>query len=103
MPSLAPALLLVAFVGSLAFASALPGTSGASLPLTLSLDGSTALHTWEGHGALSAGASSRLLFDYPEPQRSQILDYLFKPSFGAAMNILKVRRGGAFAEACTVT
>ena len=34
--------------------------------------------TFEGIGALSAGASSRLLIDYPEPQRSRILDYLFK-------------------------
>ena len=31
---------------------------------------------------------------YPEPQRSQILDYLFKPSFGAAVHILKVEIGG---------
>ena len=32
---------------------------------------------FEGIGALSAGASSRLLYDYPEPQRNDILDYLF--------------------------
>ena len=30
--------------------------------------------TYEGTGALSAGASSRLLIDYPEEQRNQILD-----------------------------
>jgi galactosylceramidase len=35
-----------------------------------------------------------LLWDYPEPQRAQILDYLFKPSFGAALSILKVEIGG---------
>ena len=29
-----------------------------------------------------------------EPQRSQILDYLFKPGVGAAMQILKVEVGG---------
>jgi hypothetical protein len=60
----------------------------------ITLDGSTALHAYDGHGALSAGASSRLLWDYPEPQRSQILDYLFKPSFGAALHLLKVEIGG---------
>jgi rhamnogalacturonyl hydrolase YesR len=38
---------------------------------------------FEGIGALSAGASSRLLIDYAEPYRSDILDYLFKPYFGA--------------------
>lgn len=34
------------------------------------------------------------MWDYPEPQRSQVLDYLFKPSFGAALSILKVEIGG---------
>jgi hypothetical protein len=50
--------------------------------------------TFEGIGALSAGASSRLLIDYPEPQRSQILDYLFKPNYGASLQTLKVEIGG---------
>lgn len=48
---------------------------------------------FEGLGALSAGASSRLLIDYPEPQRSQILDYLFLPGYGAALQHLKVEIG----------
>ena len=34
---------------------------------------------YDGHGGLSAGASSRLLYDYAEPARSKILDYLYKP------------------------
>ena len=42
---------------------------------------------------LSAGASSRLLYDYKEPYRSQILDYLFKPGYGAALQHLKVEIG----------
>ena len=50
--------------------------------------------TFEGLGAVSAGASSRLLIDYPEPQRSEILDYLFKPDFGASLQHLKVEIGG---------
>ncbi|MGH9325976.1 MAG: galactosylceramidase [Terriglobia bacterium] len=48
---------------------------------------------FEGIGAVSAGASSRLLIDYPHPYRSQILDYLFKPRFGAALQHLKVEIG----------
>ena len=48
----------------------------------------------EGLGALSAGASSRLLIDYPEAQRREILDYLFKPHYGAALHHLKVEIGG---------
>jgi hypothetical protein len=44
---------------------------------TITLNGNSPGRTFEGIGALSAGASSRLLVDYPEPYRSQILDYLF--------------------------
>ena len=43
---------------------------------------------------MSAGASSRLLIDYPEPYRSQILDILFKPKFAASLHQLKVEIGG---------
>ena len=51
--------------------------------------------TFDGVGAISGGGgNSRLLFDYPEPQRTQILDYLFRPNYGAAMQILKVEIGG---------
>ena len=35
------------------------------------LDPSTADLVYDGHGALSAGASSRLLYDYEEPYRTQ--------------------------------
>jgi hypothetical protein len=46
-------------------------------------------------GAISGGGgNSRLLIDYPEPERSQILDYLFKPGYGAAVQILKAEIGG---------
>lgn len=48
---------------------------------------------FDGIGALSAGASSRLLLDYPEPERSQILDLLFRPGRGAALQILRVEIG----------
>lgn len=72
------------------FAAAIAAGAGAA-QIAVTLDGRTAAHTYEGHGALSAGASSRLLWDYAEPQRSEILDYLFKPNFGAALHMLKVR------------
>jgi hypothetical protein len=61
---------------------------------TVFLDGAREGRTFEGLGAVSAGASSRLLIDYPEPQRSQILDFLFKPNYGAALQHLKVEIGG---------
>lgn len=63
-------------------------------------DGSTQGRTYEGIGAVSAGASSRLLFDYPDPIRSDILDYLFKPKFGAGFQHLKVEIGGGENSTC---
>ena len=60
----------------------------------INIDGSAAGRTFEGLGALSAGASSRLLLDYPEPQRSEVLDFLFRPNFGASLHHLKVEIGG---------
>jgi galactosylceramidase len=61
---------------------------------TVTLDGQGSGQTFEGIGGLSAGAGTRLLFDYPEPQRSQVLDFLFKPNFGASLHELKVEIGG---------
>ena len=75
-PSSPAVLLAVLAAGSFAAAAR-------AAPVTIALDGATALHRFDGIGALSAGASSRLLVDYPEPQRSEILDYLFTPGFGA--------------------
>jgi hypothetical protein len=60
---------------------------------TVFIDGNSKGRVFDGIGGVSAGASSRLLIDYPEPQRSQILDYLFKPGYGAALQHLKVEIG----------
>ena len=49
---------------------------------------------FDGVGGLSAGAGTRLLVDYPEPQRGWVLDFLFKPSFGASLQVLKIEIGG---------
>jgi galactosylceramidase len=64
-----------------------------SAQTTIVLDDHSARRVFDGIGAVSAGASSRLLIDYAEPYRSQILDYLFKPSYGAALQHLKVEVG----------
>lgn len=58
---------------------------------TLVVDKANTSLRFDGLGGLSGGgATSRLLVDYKEPERSQILDYLFLPKFGAAVQILKV-------------
>ncbi|CAH1783526.1 unnamed protein product [Owenia fusiformis] len=50
---------------------------------------------YDGFGAISGGgATSKLLVNYEENIRSQILDFLFKPNFGASLQILKVEIGG---------
>ena len=64
------------------------------------IDGTKPGQVFEGIGALSAGASSKLLADYPEPQRALILDYLFKPKFGASLQHLKVEIGGDVNSTC---
>jgi galactosylceramidase len=60
----------------------------------IELDGNGPGRVFDGIGGLSAGAASRLLIDYPKRQRSQILDFLFKPYFGASLHDLKVEIGG---------
>jgi hypothetical protein len=61
----------------------------------ITIDGKGAGAVFDGIGAISGGGgNTRLLIDYPEPQRGQILDYLFKPGYGAALQILKVEIGG---------
>ncbi len=72
-------------------------SGGVNLPVgevEIFIDGKSPGRTFEGLGALSAGASSRLLWDYPEPYRGEILDLLFKPKFGASLQHLKVEIGG---------
>jgi O-glycosyl hydrolase len=84
--SILPSTLLTLAIG---FASVVANGQKVSVVL----DGNSPGRVFDGIGAVSAGASSRLLIDYPEPQRSQILDYLFKPGYGAALQLLKVELG----------
>ena len=50
---------------------------------------------FDGIGGLSGGGStSKLLVSYPLNLRDEILDYLFKPNFGASLQIIKVEIGG---------
>ncbi|MGA2617440.1 MAG: hypothetical protein ABSF26_07510 [Thermoguttaceae bacterium] len=75
-------------------------TTEAATPVTLCLKGSDTGRTFEGVGAVSAGASTRLLYDYEEACRSDVLDFLFKPNFGAGFQHLKVEIGGGESSTC---
>ena len=82
-------LLLFASLGLALLSSCASETPSTSV--TLSKDDSG--RVFEGFGGVSAGASSELLIDYAEPYRSDVLDFLFKPNFGASLNLLKVEIG----------
>lgn len=61
----------------------------------INFDGAGTGRVFGGIGAISGGGgNSRLLIDYPAQERSQILDYLFKPGYGASLQVLKVEIGG---------
>jgi len=67
-----------------------PGTGA-----TVNIDGADPGPAFQGIGAISGGGgNSRLLIDYPSGERAQILDYLFSPHFGAALQMLKLEIGG---------
>ena len=61
----------------------------------VNLKGDAGGQRFEGIGAVNGGgATSVLLKDYPGPQRSQILDLVFKPKFGASVSALLVEIPG---------
>jgi galactosylceramidase len=62
---------------------------------TVDLKGDAGGKRFDGIGAVSGGgATSVLLKDYPEPQRREVLDLLFKPKFGASISALLVEVPG---------
>ena len=66
----------------------------ASPAQSIAIDAASGGKIFDGVGAISGGGgNSRLLIDYPEPYRSQVLDYLFKPGYGANIQIFKVEIG----------
>ncbi|MFG1719811.1 ricin-type beta-trefoil lectin domain protein [Micromonospora chalcea] len=88
MASAAVAAMVTAFALTVPAAPARAATA-------LTVNGASGGRALDGVGAVSGGGgNSRLLIDYPEPQRSDILDYLFKPGHGAAMQLMKVEIGG---------
>lgn len=72
-----------------------PVAAQAATTTAIAVNGADTGRTFDGIGAISGGGgNSRLLTDYPGPERDQILDYLFTPNYGASLQILKVEIGG---------
>ncbi|MGW5781699.1 RICIN domain-containing protein [Streptomyces sp. NPDC003863] len=91
MATVAAALLTIATVNG----QATPQARAAAPKTTITVDGTSAGRTFDGIGAISGGGgNTRLLRDYPATQQGEILDYLFKPGYGASLQILKVEVGG---------
>ena len=92
----------VAVTAGLVVLSVTAGAAGGGMPqalaqtsTTINANGTSAGRTFGGIGAISGGGgNSRLLTDYPAAEQQQILDYLFKPDYGASLQILKVEIGG---------
>jgi hypothetical protein len=80
---------------ALAWCVSVAPVESASAATTITVNGTLGGRTFDGIGAISGGGgNSRLLTDYPAAQQGQILDYLFKPGYGADLQILKVEIGG---------
>ena len=90
---------LIVLAAAVLLAAASVGVASPAQPAaaatTITVNGAGTGRTIDGIGAISGGGgNSRLLSDYPAAQQQQILDYLFKPGYGADLQILKVEIGG---------
>ena len=64
-------------------------------PLPIVLNGSAPGLRYDGYWAMAVNGAARLLFEYPEPVRTQLLDLFFVPrGKGTAWQALKVEIGG---------
>jgi hypothetical protein len=88
--------MLASGAAASAGAAVASGATHARVPnTTITIDGARPGPVFDGIGAISGGGgTARLLIDYPQPQRSQILSYLFKPGYGADLQMLKLEIGG---------
>ena len=55
----------------------------------VNVDGQGPSRTFQGIGMVNSSGSSKLLQDYPEAQQRDILDLLFRPKFGAGLQLVK--------------
>ena len=92
MPVVMP---VVAAVAIMASAGAVHAAAAAGTGATVTAIDSTApWYRFDGVGGLSGGgATSTFLMAYQEPYRSEIMDWMFKPGFASALDILKVEIG----------
>jgi galactosylceramidase len=82
-------------LAGLALLGAVALTGAPAAEQVVSLRGDAGGKRFDGIGFVNGGgATAVLLKDYPEPQRSQILDLVYKPMFGASVSALLVEIPG---------
>ena len=103
-----PLSLALALALSLSLAQ-LPRASRAQTPTTYSLPATSASagRPWAGIGAWAGGGAAKLLYDYDDARREEMLQFLFAPNDGAALQALGIEIGGDgfggwAAEACAI-
>lgn len=62
-------------------------------PAVVNINGTDVGRSFEGIGGVFSNGMTKLLMDYPEDQRDDILGLLFKPKFGAALQHVKIEIG----------
>ncbi|MFL6057061.1 MAG: hypothetical protein ACJ72W_29805 [Actinoallomurus sp.] len=88
-------LWVLALLAAVLTVSSTPAQADGPTGTSITVDGEQGGRTFDGIGAISGGGgNSRLLTDYPAVQQKQILDYLFKPGYGADLQLLKLEIGG---------
>ena len=80
---------------NLLFCGLLALSFSAATAQTIRLSANATGKQFDGIGAVNGGgATSVLLKDYPEPQRSQIMDMVYRPRFGASVSAILVEVPG---------
>ena len=70
-------------------------TAAATARHSYAVDTAASGPRFDGVGAISGGGGETVLLPaYPATARAEILDFLFRPAFGAALHLLKVEIGG---------
>jgi Glycosyl hydrolase family 59/Galactocerebrosidase, C-terminal lectin domain/Glycosyl hydrolase family 59 central domain len=94
--SLAVPVAAVIVAAALVPASGAAGLARSAEPTTfVTVNGNGGARVFGGVGAiLGGGGNARYLEEYPATQRTRILNYLFKPGYGASLQLLKLEIGG---------
>jgi len=64
--------------------------------ITAVIDNNSKGLKFDGIGAVSSAGTAKLVMDYPEAQKSDIFDLIFKPKWGSSLQELRIQIGGDY-------